>query len=218
MTHPPITPDDILAFWFPDGPDPELAAHTEHWVWRMRGGAHEEVIAKYSDITKQAVNGELDHWAQTPKGRMALIILLDQFSRSVFAGTPQAYAQDPKALALCLEGLDNGHYDSLDNVWQKSVFKLPMEHCECAAHLANLDRVAAIAREMIAQAPERLRPMYEFGAEQPLKHRAVIAKFGRFPHRNDILARISTPEEQAYIDKGDFPHQSDIRSLGKEPA
>ena len=218
MTHPPSTPSDILAFWFPDGPDPEPAAHIEHWVWRMRGGAHEEVVAKYSDITNQAVIGDLDHWAETPKGRMALIILLDQFSRSVFSGTPQAYAQDPKALARCLEGLENGHFEALENVWQKSVYKLPLEHCECAGHLAHLDRAIAIQTALVDEAPERLRPFYRAAVQHPTGHRAVIAQFGRFPHRNDILGRVSTPQERAYIDKGDFPHQSDLRSLGKEPA
>jgi uncharacterized protein (DUF924 family) len=204
------TPDEILDFWFPDGPDPEPEAHLTHWVWRMRGGSGPEVVARYGDLTVRAVRGEIDHWAGTPRGRLALIIVLDQFPRSVWTGSPAAYASDPKALAICLEGFDNGHFDALENVWFKSMYKLPLEHCECADHLAHLDRAIAVAEAALAEAPERLRKMYELGVEQPRKHRAVIAQFGRYSHRNAVLGRVSTPDEQAYLEAGVFPHQTDL--------
>ena len=215
MVDREITPDEIVEFWFPDGPAPEPEKHQDLWVWRMRGGAHNAVVERYSEITKRAAEGDLDGWAETARGRLALIILLDQFSRSVWAGAPEAFAQDPKALDLCLKGLDNGHFDALENVWQKSVFKLPLEHCECPEHLANLDRAVAIARRIVEEAPEYLRPFYEMGAQQPVKIRAVIAEFGRHPHRNATLGRDSTPEEEAYLSKGVFPHQTDLKALGK---
>ncbi len=178
------------------------------------GGAHDAVIARFSDLTLRAVKGHLDGWAETPHGRLALIIVLDQFSRSVFAGTPGAFAQDPKALGLCLEGLANGDFDRLDNVWQKSMFKMPLEHCECTDHLANLDRVVAIAIALAEEAPANLREFYRsVGARQPALHRAVVAAFGRHPHRNAILGRPSTPEEAEYLAKGDFPHQTDLAKL-----
>jgi uncharacterized protein (DUF924 family) len=209
-----ITAEEIVNFWFPEGPDPELAEHMDLWMWRMRGGAHNEIVEKYSAITVNAADGDLDHWAETPRGRMALIILLDQFSRSVWAGSAKAYAQDLNALELCLEGLDNGHFDALENIWQKSTFKLPLEHCECPEHLANLDRAIAIAAQIAKEAPQRLWDFYRVGGEQPKKHRAVIARFGRHPHRNAILGRESTPAEQEYLDKGEFPHETDLRKLG----
>jgi uncharacterized protein (DUF924 family) len=206
------TPEDVLAFWFPDGDTPERERHVDLWIWRMRGGAHDEVIARFSDLTERAASGALDHWAGTALGRLALIVVLDQFSRSVWAGTPRAFAQDRKALALCLEGLGNGHFDALPNAWFKTVYKLPLEHCECPEHLANLDRAVAIARRIAAEAPEHLRQGYERGAEMPALHRDVIAAFGRHPHRNAVLGRTSTPAEIAYLDKGDFPHQRDLRA------
>lgn len=209
------SPDDILAFWFPDGPDPEPEAHPKHWVWRMRGGAHRAVIDGYTDLTKRAAAGEIDQWATTPNGRLALIIVLDQFSRSVFADTAGAYAQDPKALALCLAGFENGHFAALENVWYKSVYKLPLEHCEGPDHLAHLDQAIAIARGLVNQAPPRLREMYQAGESQPMKHREVIAQFGRHPHRNAILGRVSTPHEIEYLAAGVFPHQTDIRKVVK---
>ena len=210
-----ITPDEILEFWFPDGPQPEPEKHLDLWTWRMRGGAHDAIVERYSEITKRAAEGHLDTWAETSRGRLALIILLDQFSRSVWAGTPKAFAQDPKALNLCLQGFDNGHFDALENVWQKSVFKLPLEHCECSEHLANLDRAVAIARQIAEEAPEYLRSIYEMGAQQPVRHRAVIAEFGRHPHRNATLGRDSTPGEETYLNEGAFPHQADFKALVK---
>ncbi len=202
------TPDDIIALWFPDGPDPTAEAHVAHWTWRMRGGSTPDVIARCLDLSHAAVRGDLDHWAVMPRGRLALIIVLDQFPRSIWAGTPAAYASDPKALAICLEGFENGHFDALGNVWFKTMYKLPLEHCECDDHLANLDRAIDIAEAALAAAPDHLRKVYEMAVEQPKRHRAVIAAFGRHAHRNAVLGRASTPEEAAYIAAGVFPHQS----------
>ena len=217
MTDRDPTPDEILAFWFPDGPDPEPDAHIGFWEWRMRGGAHAEVVARFSGATERAAAGDFDAWAETPRGRLALIILLDQFPRSVWEGTPRAFAQDPKALALCLEGLDNGHFDALENAWQKVTFKLPLVHCECPGHLANLDRNLELAAQIAEEAPERLRPIYRnMAGRQATSVRAVIAAFGRHPHRNAILGRDSTPEEDEYLAKGAFPHRSDMRKLAQD--
>lgn len=207
------TPQEIVSFWFPDGPEPEPDNHMKLWTWRMRGGADLEICEKYTGETQLAATGGFDHWAETPAGRLALIIVLDQFPRSVWAGSPEAYAQDPKALAICLEGLENGHFDALPNVWYKSVFKLPLEHCECPAHLANLDRAIAIADRLLAEAPPALEGIYAFAAQQPRKHRSVIERFGRHCHRNAILGRVSTPEEEAYIAAGAFPHQTEVKAL-----
>ena len=206
-----ITAREIINFWFPDGPNPETQAHLNFWSWRMQGGANDEIKAKYTEVTRRAAEGEFDNWANDPIGRLALIILLDQFPRTVWSGTSDAYAQDPKALGLCLEGLKNGHFDALENVWFKTVFKLPMEHCECSKHLANLDRVIAIADQILEDAPDNLKGVYEFAAGQPRKHRAVIAKFGRHSHRNEVLGQTSTPEELEYISKGVFPHESELK-------
>ncbi|MCP4385672.1 MAG: DUF924 domain-containing protein [Hyphomicrobiales bacterium] len=216
MTQADVTPDEIVAFWFPEGPDPEPEEHMNLWIWRMRGGAHDEVVAEYPDLTRRVAAGEFDHWAKTPKGRLALIIVLDQFSRSVWAGSPKAYAQDMKALELCIEGFDNGHFDALENVWQKTAYRIPLEHCECPDHLANLDRAVANAEQLVEEAPEQLRESYRRAVQQPVRHRAVIARFGRHAHRNPILGRPSTPEELEYIETGDFPHQSDIRRLAEQ--
>jgi uncharacterized protein (DUF924 family) len=181
----------------------------------MRGGAHAAVVERFTNLTLRAVDGGLDGWAGTPTGRLALINVLDQLSRSVLAGTPGAFAQDPSALGLCLEGLANGDFDRLEKVWQKAMFRMPLEHCECAGHLANPDRAVAIATVLADEAPAILRERYRSAAQQPALHRAVVAGFGRHPHRNAILGRPSTPAEAEYLAKGDFPHQTDLSKLGK---
>src|SRR5690606_28678789 len=109
----------VLEFWFPEGRSAEVdaATHREHWAWRMRGGADEAIVARFSGLTADAAAGGLDRWASDPHGRLALIILLDQFSRSVWRGSPRAYAQDPAALSLAMAGLANGHYAALREPW-----------------------------------------------------------------------------------------------------
>ncbi|MDI3336922.1 DUF924 family protein [Defluviimonas aestuarii] len=211
MNKPSVTPEEIIEFWFPEGSAPELKEHLDLWMWRMRGGANEEVIKRYSDITRMAAEGEFDHWAETAVGRFALIIILDQFPRTVWAGTAKAFSQDPKALRLCLDGFKNGHFDALEHVWYKTAYKIPLEHCECPDHLSNLDRAVAIAEALAEEAPENLKEAYRRGSQQPKLHRAVIAAFGRHPHRNDVLGRESTDAERAYLANGDFPHQTDLR-------
>jgi uncharacterized protein (DUF924 family) len=215
MSQVPVTPESVVAFWFPDGPEPQPEQHLDLWVWRMRGGANAEVIEKYSEVTQRAVEGEFDGWAETPIGRLALILILDQFPRTVWAGSPRAYAQDQKALRLCLDGFGNGHFDALPNVWFKAAYKLPLEHCEDADHLANLDRAVAIAEALADEAPADLRELYKVGVRQPMLHRDVIAAFGRHPHRNDILGRASTDAERAFLAKGDLPHQTDLKAMAK---
>jgi uncharacterized protein (DUF924 family) len=173
----------------------------------MRGGADPTILERFTGTTERAAAGELDDWASTPRGRLALILALDQFPRSVWRESARAYAQDPKALGLVLEGLENGHYEALPAVWEKAFFLMPLIHCEGEAHLDRANRCVELNGKLLDEAPAHLRQMYEFNAQQPVLHRDVIAAFGRHPHRNQVLGRASTPEEIAYLEKGEFPHR-----------
>jgi len=199
---------DVLEFWFPEGRSTEVDAriHGDHWFWRMRGGADEEIIARFSDLTVKGAQNALDGWASDPRGRLALIIVLDQFSRSAWRGTPRAFAQDPAALSLAMDGLANGHYAALDTPWFKIVHSLPLGHCEGPDHLKRLDCLIRLREEIVAEAPAHLRPIYRSLVKQAHDVRKVIAAFGRHPHRNQVLGRRSTPAEETYIEKGEFPH------------
>jgi uncharacterized protein (DUF924 family) len=203
--------DAVLDFWFPAGAGVDLAIHRQYWEWRMRGGAHTAIVQRFSEITEHAACGELEAWARTPRGRLALVVVLDQFSRSVWADSPRAFAQDAKAVALVLEGIANGNYDALETAWEKTFYIIPLGHCEGPGHLERLDLAIELARAVLDAAPAHLKPMYQFNAEQPVLHRQVIAAFGRHPHRNRVLGRESSAAELAYLERGEFPHQREIR-------
>jgi uncharacterized protein (DUF924 family) len=168
------TSDDILRFWFPAGLDADEETHRQQLEWWFRGGADQAITQGFTHVLEAAVGGELDHWADDPRSRLALIIVLDQFSRSVYRDTARAYAQDAKALALAIEGMDNGHYRRIPTVWEKTFFVLPLAHSE---RLAMHERVVALCEAMIAEAPEKLRRIYMFSASQARGHREVIARF-----------------------------------------
>lgn len=200
--------DEVMDFWFPETrlPSVNKQRHADYWYWRMRGGADEEIISRFSDLTERAANGDLHHWALDAHGRLALIIILDQFSRSVWRNHSRAYAQDDQAKSLTIEGLSNGHYQALETPWFKIVFSLPLGHCEGPDHLQRIDLLISLREEIASSVPEALQSIYFSLIKQAHDVREIIANFNRHPHRNKLLLRNSTPEEEAYITQGNFPH------------
>ena len=206
-----VTPDAVLDFWFPDNghwQSPET--HLDFWRWRMQGGADDDICARFSAVTEAAARGLLDHWVAVPRGWLALLMALDQFPRSVWRETPGAYAQDIRAADLALASLRNGDWASLDNVWEKQFVLISIGHAEGPGHLGRIERVLAAAMVLVDEAPQHLRPFYLIGADQNLKVRDIITRFGRHPHRNGVLGRVSTPQEEEYIAAGVFPHQRQV--------
>ena len=198
--------DDVLRFWFPQV-SPDHATMVRQFEWWFRGGADSAITERFATLLERATRGELDEWAQTPLSRLALIIVLDQFSRSVYRDTAQAFAQDPKALSLALKGIEIGHYGALKTPWEKTFFFLPLGHSE---DLKNMELAIRLADELVQQAPEELRRVLEHSASQARGHRDVIARFGRHPHRNAVLKRESTPEERDYLASGQLVHMRSI--------
>jgi uncharacterized protein (DUF924 family) len=205
--------NEVLDFWFPEGQrlDIDPNRHTEHWRWRMHGGADAAIATRFGPLTARGAVGALDHWAKMPEGRLALIVVLDQFPRSLWRGSARAWAQDPAALAQALEGLENGDWAALGLPWFQIAFTQPLGHAEGADHLARIDRLIALRKDIAARAPAPLQPLYASLVDQAGQVRRVIASFGRHPHRNAILGRRSTPEEVAWLEKGDFPHRRAFR-------
>lgn len=208
MTAAVAAPDAVIAFWFPEGDAPSAHEHQRLWQWRLHGGAHHEVVARYAPLTARAAAGELQAWAHSATGRLALTLVLDAFTRAVRSGSAGAWSGGAAALELCLQGLDNGHFQALPRLWHRTAFLWPLEQTECAdpaRHLAHLDVALAHADRLVEQAPAPLRAWYERSAAQVRRHRAVIARFGRYPHRNALLGRPSTAQELAFIATGDLP-------------
>ncbi len=194
----------VYDFWFPPGlesTNPE--AHWRMLQWWMGGGANAE-LARFAPVVAAARAGSLENWLAEPRGRLSLIVVLDQFTRGLLAGTPEAYASDEKALRITEEGLRNGDYESLSHPWEKFFFLMPIAHAEGADHRERMERIVILSEAAASDVPEHLRPMFEFSLSQARGHRDVIARFGRFPHRNVVLGRSSTPEEVEYLQKGDY--------------
>ncbi len=198
-------PEEVLSYWFPEGiNDADLQTLRRQGKRWMAGGPEvdKEITKRFGELLEQARRGELDHWADTPRGRLALIIVLDQFSRNIYRGSPLSYAQDEKALELALEGIEVGMDLELGAV-ERNFFWLPLGHSE---DLALHKRSVRHAEEEAANAPPHQRAMAEFGVSQAKAARSVIARFGRHPHRNEILGRTSTPEELEYLRTETPPH------------
>ncbi len=200
------SPEEVLSYWFPDEDifDADRETFGRQMQWWFQGGPEvdSEISERYGEVLEQARRGELDHWAQTPRGRLALIIVLDQFSRNVYRGSPLSYSQDEKALKLALEGIEAGMDREL-SAMERIFFWLPLGHSE---DLALHERSVLHAKEEAANAPPHLSAEAEFGISQARAAREVIARFGRHPHRNEILGRTSTPEELEYLRTETPPH------------
>ena len=202
-------PERVLAFWFPDLSGADHARIVRQFEWWFRGGADAAIAERFAPLLERAARGELDHWSVQPRSRLALIIVLDQFPRSLYRDTARAYAQDSKALALALEGIRIGHYAGLQTPWEKTFFLLPLGHSE---ELAHLERAVALADELAAAAPPEFRKLLEHSASQARGHRDVIARFGRQPHRNAVLGRESTADELEYLTHGELVHKRALPS------
>ncbi len=155
------TPESVLALWFPDdGHWTSPERHQAFWQTRMYGGMDEVICRDFAGLTRAAAAGELDHWAETPRGRLALLIALDQFPRSLWRDTPAAYAQDCKAARLAMEGIRNGDFGKL-RPWEQTFFVIALGHCEGPDHLDRLDLIDRVTEEIVAGLPSEIAGMGE---------------------------------------------------------
>jgi uncharacterized protein (DUF924 family) len=200
------SPEEVLSYWFPEEDlfDADRETFGRQMQWWFQGGPEvdSEISERFGEVLEQARRGDLDHWAETARGRLALIVVLDQFSRNVYRGSPLSYSQDEKALKLALEGIDAGMDREL-SAMERIFFWLPLGHSE---DLALHERSVLHAEEEATNAPPHLRVEVEFGVSQARAAREVITRFGRHPHRNEILGRTSTPEELEYLRTETPPH------------
>ncbi|UWQ16905.1 DUF924 family protein [Jannaschia sp. M317] len=203
---PDFDPQEVLDLWFPDtGHERSPETHSAFWTERMQGGMDARIIEQFEPMTRAAAAGLLDHWAQTPRGRLALLIVLDQFPRSLWRDTPAAYAQDIQACRLAMEGLSNGDALTLAP-WEIMFFVIAISHCEGPDHVDRMGMLDGVTETVIDRLPKSLAGVGPMISAQTARVKAIIETFGRHPHRNQILSRISSPAEEAYIAAGDFPH------------
>jgi uncharacterized protein (DUF924 family) len=179
--RPAQAPEDVLAFW--------LTAGHERW-FDPDQAFDAEIRQRFAATYEDAVAGRLSAWENSPEGALALAIVLDQFPRNMYRNSARSYAADPLARAVASRAIAKG-FDQQVAMPQRQFFYLPFEHSE---ELADQERSVALMRAT--------------GDADSLKwaelHADIIRRFGRFPHRNAVLGRTTTPEEQAFLDEGGF--------------
>ena len=190
--------DSILTFWF--GGDPKRSvgatAKAQERLWWGGGRDTDDLIrSRFGALHAHAVAGEFDGWTMTARGRLALILVLDQFSRTLHRGAAEAFAQDAKARALCAEGIEAGHDRQLQSL-ERVFFYLPLEHSENREDQA---RSVAAYTALAAAVPPSQRTLFDHYTKFAHDHRVIVDRFGRFPHRNAVLGRESTAEEIAFL-------------------
>lgn len=190
---------DILHFWFGDALLSVEAARTRSKVWFNADPAFDaELARRFGGLPQRARTGDLDDWARTPETALARILVLDQFPRNVFRGRREAFAFDVLAAVAAAEAVDLGFDARLHPLQAKFVY-LPFEHGERADLQA---RSVACFEALQTRAPPGLEAIFASSTDYARRHRALIERFGRFPHRNAILGRASTPDEIAYLEGG----------------
>ena len=183
----PSTPADVLDFWF----DSDSEA-----LWYERNDAFDAAIGRrFGDTLEAALRGDLDGWTETPEGWLALLIVRDQFSRNLYRHDARAWAGDPGTQVLALDGIAQG-YDQRLAPMQRVFAYMPLEHAESPVLQQHCVR---LFERLLACQPEAQRPRFQNYLDYARRHHDVIARFGRFPHRNAVLGRTDTPAEQAYL-------------------
>lgn len=187
---------EVLDFWFGQPADPCAItdAMTQRWFGKS-DATDREIRERFGALVEKAGRGELRSWRELAAGRLALLILLDQFSRNQWRGSGEMYQYDHVALKLAREMVDSGDYRELLPSQRAFVF-LPLEHAE---DLALQHEAEALFRELAESVPPHYRGPYDSMVDYAVKHREVIERFGRFPHRNALLGRASTEEEETYL-------------------
>ncbi len=188
-------PDEIIKFWFGPGDDPYHVDGQVSSRW-FAGGKEfdEEIRQRFGADLHRAICGEYDGWAEDPRGRLALVLLLDQFSRNLFRGSPRSWSQDLVAQHLVLEAMDDGVDEELRPI-ERTFFYLPLEHAEDL----QLQQMSVRAFSQLADEVPDSAGNFQVALDYAQRHLEIIERFGRFPHRNDVIGRPTTDEEAEFL-------------------
>lgn len=188
--------DEVLHYWFGNVNDATLPSPERTRLWfSVNPEADHHITELFQEDIEKAIQGEYHGWENTSHGRLALIILLDQFSRNVYRGQVKAFSQDQEALHLCIEGIKLGHDHTLSLI-ERAFFYMPMLHSEDI----HMQERSILAFQMLATVslPE-LAVIFKELLAFAVWHYETVKRFGRFPQRNSILGRESTPEELEFL-------------------
>jgi uncharacterized protein (DUF924 family) len=178
-----INADDVLSFWFEEN-------GRDQWFGK-EAAFDAEIHRRFAEASHQARDGKLERWVEAPRACLALILLIDQFSRNLYRDSPLAWSADVHALAITKLAVDKG-FDTELNSYERAFMYLPLMHSEV---LDDQKRCVELVQELLEGGDDFNQANYD----SALRHRDIIARFGRFPHRNEILGRESTAEELAFL-------------------
>ena len=191
--------ETIIGYWIGDASGSAGALKSRSRVWFSADPELDaEIRLRFGGLLANEAAGVYDSWQATPRGRLGLIILFDQFPRNIHRGTAKAFAFDDRALNLSRTGIDAGMDRSLGPL-ERMFFYMPLQHAEATD---AQDRSVALIEALTLSCPPEQRPFFEQSLSFAREHRDLVARFGRFPHRNRILGRDSTAEEIAYLEGG----------------
>jgi uncharacterized protein (DUF924 family) len=188
-------PEELLRFWFAGAPaDATMAALERRW-FGVDPAFDRAIRDRFGDTLRAVARGELGAWACCAEGRLALIILADQLSRNAFRGSAAAYALDAYAVGLCREGVALSHDRALSPI-ERIFFYLPLLHSErLADQQCSVEHFRRLSHEVAGRDARDVRSWLRLAR----RHHRIIGRFGRFPHRNAILGRETTPRERAFL-------------------
>jgi uncharacterized protein (DUF924 family) len=190
------TSSSIHDFWFGREKDDLLVARNQSALWWSKNEAIDlEITQRFESTLLASASRELDAWSERPEGLLALILLVDQFPRNMYRGTPRSFAFDALARKWCQLGLSRGAFDGLRPI-ERVFCYLPLEHSESLEDQLQSVHFYQLLRDDV---PAEQREPFEFNLEFAKKHYEIVKRFGRFPHRNEILQRPSTQEEIAFL-------------------
>jgi uncharacterized protein (DUF924 family) len=195
MKTPMETAQSLHDYWFGGVADDASGQRQAKLWWSKDAALDAELTERFGPLVTAARSAQLAHWNDSAQGRLALILLTDQLPRNIFRGTPGAFASDPLARQLCLAGLERGDDQALKPI-ERVFFYLPLEHSES---MADQDHAVRLFTALFQAVPQPVAEQYRGFLTYALRHRSVIERFGRFPHRNAILGRQSSPEETAFL-------------------
>lgn len=194
-----MTPETVLEFWFEDGLQSGWPGRPMGDLWFGGGAAIDDRIrTQFGESVTLAVDGGLVHWETPLLHRLALVILLDQFTRNVFRGQARAFAGDARALALATRTLAHGEDAALPLVGRVFI-AMPLMHAE---DLASQEACVQHFERLVAHLPAAEAQRLQGNLDAAREHRDIVQRYGRFPHRNAALGRSSTADEQAYLQAG----------------
>lgn len=195
----PATALDVLDFWFGDGLQRDWPSQDHNELWFGGGPAQDDAIRqRFGALVDEALSGGLTDWEADPRSRLALIVLLDQLSRNVHRGQRRAFDGDARAQRLSRLSLAEGMDTALTPAGRVFLY-MPLMHAE---HLDLQDECVARFQQLVDNSPSPLRDKLANNLRFAVVHRDIVAKFGRFPHRNAVLGRETTPEENAFLKNG----------------